>query len=51
MDKLKKDELNKKTALAKHFFKYEHRIDFVNFEILNSNIDFDKKIFSIIVDQ
>ena len=45
MDELKKDELNKKTSLAKHCFKYEHKIDFVNFEILNFNIDFDKRKF------
>ena len=33
MAKLKEDEMNKKTALVKYCFKYEHRIDFVNFEI------------------
>ena len=32
----------KKTALVKHCFKYEHRIDLVNLEILNFSIDFDK---------
>ena len=44
MTKLK-DKSNKKTALVKHCFKYKHRIDFVNFEILNVNIDFDKRKF------
>ena len=38
--KLKKEYLNKKTALVKHYFKCEHRIDFVNFEILNFNTDY-----------
>ena len=40
--KLKEDDLNKKTALVKHCFRSEHRIDFVNFEILNYNTDYDK---------
>ena len=31
--KLKEDDLNKKTALVKHCFNCEHRIDFGNFEI------------------
>ena len=43
--KLKEDDLNKKTALVKHCFNYEHRIDFGNFEILNYNIDYDKRKF------
>ena len=43
--KLKKDDLNKKTALVKHCFKCEHRIDFVNFEILNYSTDYDKQKF------
>ena len=38
-----KDDLNKKTALVKHCFKNKHKIDFVNFEVLNFNIDFDKR--------
>ena len=33
--KLKEDDLNKRTALVKHCFNCEHRIDFGNFEILN----------------
>ena len=43
--KLKEDGLNKKTGLVKHCFKYEHRIDFVNFEMLNftCNTDYDKR--------
>ena len=50
--KLKEDDLNKKTALVKHYFKYKHRIDFVNFEILSFYTDFDKrKIFRIIAFQ
>ena len=49
MTKLKADELNKKATLIKHCFKYEHKINFVNFEILNFNIDFEKKIFRIII--
>ena len=40
--KLKEDNLNKKTALVKHCFNCEHRIDFGNFEILIYNIDYDK---------
>ena len=40
MSKLKADKLTKKTTLIKHC--YEHRIDFVNFEILNFNSDFKK---------
>ena len=40
--KLKEDDLNKKTALVKHCFNCEHKIDFGNFEILNYNIDYDK---------
>ena len=43
--KLKEDDLNKKTALVKHCFNCEHRIDFGNFEILNYNIDYDKRKF------
>ena len=43
--KLKEDDLNKKTALFKHCFNCEHRIDFGNFEILNYNIDYDKQKF------
>ena len=43
--KLKEDYLNKKTALVKHCFKCEHRIDFGNFEMLNYNIDYDKRKF------
>ena len=43
--KLKEDDLNKKTALVKHCFKCEHRIGFGNFEILNYNIDYDKRKF------
>ena len=43
--KLKKDDLNKKTSLVKHCFKCEHRIAFGNFEILNYNIDYDKRKF------
>ena len=43
--KLKDDDLNKKTALVKHCFNCEHRIDFGNFEILNYNIDYDKLKF------
>ena len=45
--KLKEDDLNKKTVLVKHCFKCEreHRIDFVNFEILNYNTDYDKRKF------
>ena len=46
MGKLKEDNVNKKTALVEHCFKCEHKIDFVNFEILNFNIDFDKRKFS-----
>ena len=42
MAKLKEDELNEQTALVKHCSKYEHRSDFVSFEILNFNIDFNK---------
>ena len=38
LTKLKEDDLNKKTALVKHCFKCEHRIDVGNFEILNYNI-------------
>ena len=45
MAKLKEDDLNKKTALIKHCFKYEHRIDFVNLERLIFNTDFDKRKF------
>ena len=45
MGKLKEDNVNKKTALVEHCFKYEHKIDFVNFEILSFNIDFDKRKF------
>ena len=45
MVKLKEDDLNKKNALVKRCFKYEHRIDFVNFEILNFDIDYDKRKF------
>ena len=41
--KLKEDDLNKKTALVKHCFKCEHRIDFVNFEIFNFNTNYDKQ--------
>ena len=41
--KLKEDDLNKKTALVKHCFNCEHRIDFGNFAILNYNIDYDKR--------
>ena len=40
-----KDDLNKKTALVKHCFNCEHRIDFGNFEILDYNIDYDKRKF------
>ena len=43
--KLKEDDLNKKTALVKHCFKCEHRIDVGNFEILNYNIGYDKQKF------
>ena len=43
--KLKEDNLNKKTALVKHCFNCEHRIDFSNFEILDYNIDYDKRKF------
>ena len=43
--KLKEDDLDKKTALVKHCFKCEYRIDFENFEILNYNIDYDKRKF------
>ena len=43
--KLKEDDLKKKTALVKHRFKCEHGIDFGNFEILNYNIDYDKRKF------
>ena len=43
--KLKEDDLNKKTALVKHCFNCEHRIDFGNFEILHYNIDYDKRKF------
>ena len=43
--KLKEDDLKKKTALVKHCFKCEHRIDFVNFQILNYNTDYDKRKF------
>ena len=43
--KLKEDDLNKKTALVKHCFNCKHRIDFGNFEILNYNIDYDKRKF------
>ena len=43
--KLKEDDLNKKTALVKYCFNCEHRIDFGNFEILNYNIDYDKRKF------
>ena len=43
--KLKEDDSNKKTALVKHCFNCEHRIDFGNFEILNYNIDYDKRKF------
>ena len=43
--KLKEDDLNKKTALVKHCFNCEHRIDFGNFEIFNYNIDYDKQKF------
>ena len=45
MAKLKEDEVNKKIALVKHCFKYKHRIDFANLEILNFNIHFDKRKF------
>ena len=45
MAKLKEDDLNKKTALVKHCFNCEHRIDFGNFEILNYNFDYDKRKF------
>ena len=38
--KLKVDELNKKGF--KHCFKYEYQIEFINFEILNFNIDLGK---------
>ena len=34
---------NKKTASVKHCFKCEHRIHFVNFEILDFNTDYDKR--------
>ena len=44
MAKLIEDNLNKKTALVKHCFNCEH-IDFENFEILNYNIDYDKRKF------
>ena len=43
--KLKKDVSNKKTALVKHCFKCEHSIDFVSFEILNFNTNYDKQKF------
>ena len=43
--KLKEDDLHKKTALVKHCFNCKHRIDFGNFEILNYNIDNDKRKF------
>ena len=44
MAKLKEDDLNKKTALVKTCcYKYQHRIDFVDFEILNFNTDVDKR--------
>ena len=43
--KLKENDLNKKTALVKHCFNCEHRIDFGNFEILDYNIDYDKRKF------
>ena len=43
--KLKEDDLNKKTALVKHCFICERRIDFGNFEILNYNIGYDKRKF------
>ena len=42
---LKEDDLNKKTALVKHCFNCKHRIDFSNFEILDYNIDYDKRKF------
>ena len=42
LDKLKEDDLNKKTALVMHCFNCEHRIDCGNFKILNYNIDYDK---------
>ena len=40
-----KDDCNKKIALVKHCFKCEHRIDFVHFEILKFNTDYDKRKF------
>ena len=40
-----KDDLNKKSALVKHCFNCKHKIDFGNFEILNYNIDYDKRKF------
>ena len=43
--KLKEDDLNKKTALVKHSFNCEHRIDFGKFKTLNYNIDYDKRKF------
>ena len=43
--KLKEDDLNKKTALVKHCFNCEHRIDFGNSEILDYNIDYEKRKF------
>ena len=43
--KLKEDDLNKKTALVKHYFNCEHGIDFGNFEILDYNIDYDNENF------
>ena len=44
MAKLKENDLNKKTALV-NCFNCERRIDFGNFEILNYNIDYDKRKF------
>ena len=44
MAELKEDELNKKTALLKQCFRYDYRINFFNFEIINFN-NFVKRKF------
>ena len=45
MAKLKENDLNKKSVMIKHCFRYEHKINLINFKILNFDNDFDKRKF------
>ena len=45
MGRINEDMLHKKTALVKHSYNLDHRIDFRNCKILDFNIDFIKRRF------